>query len=491
VLYKTFPPLFNIFGMSDSLTQHLQVVTRFAPSPTGYLHIGGARTALFNYLYARHTGGKCLLRIEDTDKERSTPEAVEAIFKGLDWLGIHYDGEVVFQSNREERHCEIVRLLQSKGMAYACFMTPEETEAAREAARNNNHALRSPWRDQEPSQDQLKNPHVVRFRADMSDVLIVTDAVQGQVKFHTKDLDDLILLRSDGSPTYNLAVVVDDHDMGITHIIRGDDHLNNAARQAQIYEALDWDIPVFAHIPLIHGPDGAKLSKRHGAQAIGDYEGLGYLPEAMRNYLARLGWSHGDQEILSDQDLIDWFDIENINRAPSRLDFDKLNHVNAHWMRQAEPLRLLQLVWPHLVTQDQSLIDQPAHHEKALRTMILVLNRAKTLVELADNMLFALAGWPVEIDEKTRQSLGLESRERIQRLIDQLSMISDQSDHPIEFYEKFLKSFVESENIGFGKIGPVLRSILSKGCPAPDIATIFKSLGIKETIDRLQYGLRN
>jgi len=477
--------------MSESRTQHPQVVTRFAPSPTGYLHIGGARTALFNWLYARHTGGKFLLRIEDTDRERSTSEAVEAIFKGLDWLQLNHDGEVIYQASRESRHREVVRELQSNGMAYACFMSPDETEAARELARQNQNALRSPWRDLVPSEEQLKSPHVVRFRADMTETLIVTDAVQGQVSFQTKDLDDLILLRSDGTPTYNLAVVVDDHDMGITHIIRGDDHLNNAARQAQIYDAMGWTIPVFAHIPLIHGPDGAKLSKRHGAQAVGDYEGLGYLPEAMRNYLARLGWSHGNQEIISDEELIEWFEIENINRAPSRLDFDKLNHVNAHWLRRADPLRLIDLVWPHLLARDSSLTDQATHRHIALRTMVLVLSRAQTLIELADNMLFALAGWPVEIDEKTRLALSGETGERIQRLVLALEGIKDDCDHSVEFYEKFLKSFVESEGVGFGKIGPSLRSILSKGCLAPDIATMITSLGLKETIQRLQSGLRN
>ncbi len=254
-----------------------QVVTRFAPSPTGFLHIGGARTALFNWLYARHTGGKFLIRIEDTDRERSTPAAVDAIFEGLDWLGLQADGDILFQHTREERHKQAVAELVANGRAYACFMTAEETEAAREDARAAGHALRSPWRDKTPTPQQMAEPHVVRFKGPLDEPLLIDDSVQGEVRFNTKDMDDLILLRSDGTPTYNLAVVVDDHDMGITHVIRGDDHLNNAARQSLVYQAFGWDVPQFAHIPLIHGPDGAKLSKRHGAQAVGDYQDLGLL----------------------------------------------------------------------------------------------------------------------------------------------------------------------------------------------------------------------
>jgi len=259
------------------------VITRFAPSPTGYLHIGGARTALFNWLYARHTGGQFLIRIEDTDRERSTKAAVDAIFEGLDWLGLKADGEIVFQHANEGRHKAVVAELVARGHAYACFMTPEETEAARETARASGHALRSTWRDRTPTNAEMQAPHVIRFKGPLDTPLVIHDAVQGEVRFNTKDLDDLVLLRSDGTPTYNLAVVADDHDMGVTHVIRGDDHLNNAARQSLIYMAMGWDLPVFAHIPLIHGPDGAKLSKRHGAQAVGDYRQLGYLPEAMRS----------------------------------------------------------------------------------------------------------------------------------------------------------------------------------------------------------------
>lgn len=343
------------------------VVTRFAPSPTGYLHIGGARTALFNWLYAKHTGGKFLIRIEDTDRERSTRAAVDAIFEGLDWLGLKPDDTVVFQNAREKRHKQAVAELVAKGRAYACFMTQEETEIAREEAREAGHALRSTWRDRTPTEAELEQPHVIRFKGPLADALVVPDAVQGDVTFNTKDMDDLILLRTDGTPTYNLAVVVDDHDMGITHVIRGDDHLNNAARQSLIYMALDWTVPTFAHIPLIHGPDGAKLSKRHGAQAVGDYQGMGYLPEAMRNYLARLGWSHGDDEIFDDAQAIAWFDIADINRAPARLDFAKLGSVNAHWIRVADDQRLVDLVAAELIATGHA--ETPQTREILARTI--------------------------------------------------------------------------------------------------------------------------
>ncbi|HWU49155.1 MAG TPA: glutamate--tRNA ligase, partial [Asticcacaulis sp.] len=398
-----------------------QVVTRFAPSPTGFLHIGGARTALFNWLYARHTGGRFLIRIEDTDRARSTKEAVDAIFQGLDWLGLHGDGEVVFQHRREQRHKDVVAELLSSGRAYACFMSPEETEAAREQARANGHALRSPWRDRTPSAEDKQNPHVIRFKGPLNEPLIIRDAVQGEVAFNTKDMDDLILLRSDGAPTYNLAVVVDDHDMGVTHIIRGDDHLNNAARQSLIYQALDWPTPTFAHIPLIHGPDGAKLSKRHGAQAVGDYEDLGYLPEAMRNYLARLGWSHGDDEIFDDAQAISWFDIADINKAPARLDFAKLGSVNAHWIRVCDLSRLTRLVSQRL------RIDDAAQLEILTRTLPLVRERAQTLAQLGDLVQFALAKGPFAPDDKTKNLLTDETVTRLRRLHENVLLWTDWS----------------------------------------------------------------
>ncbi|MDC7674797.1 glutamate--tRNA ligase [Asticcacaulis sp. LKC15W] len=467
--------------MPDTKTS---VVTRFAPSPTGYLHIGGARTALFNWLYAKATGGRFLIRIEDTDKERSTQAAVDAIFKGLEWLGLTTDEDIVFQSGREQRHKDVVQALFEAGHAYACFMTPEETEAARETARAAGHALRSPWRDQIPTTDQLAAPHVIRFKGPLDEPLIINDAVQGQVKFNTKDMDDLILLRSDGTPTYNLAVVVDDHDMGITHVIRGDDHLNNAARQSLIYMAAGWNLPTFAHIPLIHGPDGAKLSKRHGAQAVGDYQDMGYLPEAMRNYLARLGWSHGDDEIFDDQQMIEWFDIKDINKAPARLDFDKLNHVNAHWIRQCAPERLTSLVEDDLNRREIAI--DTAQAEILERTLPLIVERALKITDFADLLAFALAKRPLQIDEKTKKLLTEETIGRLCRLHENLLPLSDWSTGSLEVT---LKNFVENEGVGFGKIGPALRGILSGGHPAPDISRILAALGKSESLDRLKDGL--
>lgn len=463
-----------------------QVITRFAPSPTGYLHIGGARTALFNWLFARHTGGKFLIRIEDTDRERSTKAAVDAIFEGLDWLGLKADGEIVFQHANEARHKAVVAELLAKGHAYACFMTPEETESAREEARAAGHALRSTWRDRTPTADDLARPHVVRFKGPLDEPLVINDAVQGEVRFNTKDLDDLVLLRSDGTPTYNLAVVADDHDMGVTHIIRGDDHLNNAARQSLIYLAMGWTLPVFAHIPLIHGPDGAKLSKRHGAQAVGDYQQLGYLPEAMRNYLARLGWSHGDDEIFDDAQAVEWFDIADINRAPARLDFAKLGFVNAHWIRQCDPERLADLVTADLAAKG-TVVDAAAR-DVLLRTLPLVKERAQTIPQLSDAVLFAIARGPFVFDDKTKNLLTEETTARLERLHKTVLTWTSWDNEVIDVE---LKKFVENEQVGFGKVGPVLRGVLSPGMAAPDISRLLASLGREESLIRLGGALFN
>ncbi len=463
-----------------------QVITRFAPSPTGYLHIGGARTALFNWLYAKHTGGRFLVRIEDTDRERSTKAAVDAIFEGLDWLGLKADGEIVFQHANEDRHKAVVAELLAKGHAYACFMTPEETEAVREEARAAGHALRSTWRDRTPTAEDLAKPHVVRFKGPLDEPLVINDAVQGEVRFNTKDLDDLVLLRSDGTPTYNLAVVADDHDMGVTHVIRGDDHLNNAARQSLIYLAMGWSLPVFAHIPLIHGPDGAKLSKRHGAQAVGDYQQLGYLPEAMRNYLARLGWSHGDDEIFDDAQAIDWFDIAGINRAPARLDFAKLGFVNAHWIRHCDPQRLADLVTADLEARGTSV--DAAARDVLLRTLPLVKERAQTIPQLSDAILFAIARGPFVFDDKTKNLLTEETVARLGRLH---KTVLTWTSWDNEVIDGELKKFVENEQVGFGKVGPVLRGILSPGMAAPDISRLFASLGREESLIRLGGALSN
>jgi len=463
-----------------------QVITRFAPSPTGYLHIGGARTALFNWLYARHTGGRFLIRIEDTDRERSTKAAVDAIFQGLDWLGLKADAEIVFQHAREARHKAVVAELVARGHAYACLMTPNQTEAAREAARAAGHALRSTWRDRAPSAEDLQKPHVVRFKGPLDEPLVIHDAVQGDVRFNTKDLDDLVLLRSDGTPTYNLAVVADDHDMGITHVVRGDDHLNNAARQSLIYMAMGWDVPVFGHIPLIHGPDGAKLSKRHGAQAVGDYQQLGYLPEAMRNYLARLGWAHGDDEIFDDEQAIAWFDLAGINRAPARLDFAKLGFVNAHWIRLCEPERLVDLVVADLASRGVAVDD--GMRAVLRRTLPLVKERAQTIPQLSDAVQFAIASGPFVFDDKTKNLLTEETVARLERL-HKTVLTWAAWDH--EALDIQLKKFVENEGVGFGKIGPVLRGVLSPAMPAPDISRLLASLGREESLTRLGGALFN
>lgn len=466
------------------MSESRPVVTRFAPSPTGYLHIGGARTALFNWLYARGRNGKFLVRVEDTDRERSTEAAVKAIFDGLAWLELFSDDEPVFQHTRADRHREAVDQLLESGAAYRCFMTPEEIEAAREQARAEGRALRSPWRNREPAVDDLSKPHVVRFRGRDDGEVSVSDEVQGEVRWPAKDLDDLVLLRSDGAPTYNLAVVVDDHDMGVTHVIRGDDHLNNAARQAQIYDALGWERPAFAHIPLIHGPDGAKLSKRHGAQAVHEYAEMGYLPEAMRNYLARLGWSHGDAELFSDAEAIAWFDLAGVNRAPSRLDFDKLAHVNAHWLRLADDDRLAKLALDAHLKAGLAL--QEGDESTLLRAIPFVKDRARTVLDLADQTAFVLKRRPLVLDEKTVGLLAGEAGPRLMRLRERLSLFQSWD---VFALEAEVKAFAADEEVGFGKIGPPLRGVLTGGVASPDIARTLAALGREESLARLDDAL--
>jgi glutamyl-tRNA synthetase len=460
------------------------VVTRFAPSPTGYLHIGGARTALFNWLYARHTGGTFLIRVEDTDRERSTPAAVDAIFEGLNWLGMTSDAPPVFQFQQADRHRAAVQQLLDKGGAYRCWMTVEELDAERTIARAEGRAIRSVWRDRDaPANDQ---PFVVRFKGPLAGETVVDDLVKGPVRFQNKELDDLVLLRSDGAPTYNLAVVVDDHDMGVTHVIRGDDHLNNAARQSLIYEALDFAKPAFAHIPLIHGPDGAKLSKRHGAQAVGDFADMGYLPEAMRNYLARLGWGHGDDEIFSDAQAIEWFDVKDVGSSPARLDWDKLNHINSHYIRLADTARLALLTAEaHRRLGADLRSDAIARLEDAIP---LVKEGAKTIPELAQLTLFALKTRPLNLEAKTQQLLTDETRERLQRLSEALSAAANWT---AEALDGELKTFAASEGIGLGKFGPALRGILSGGSTAPDLASTLAALGREESLGRLKDALFN
>lgn len=461
------------------------VVTRFAPSPTGYLHIGGARTALFNWLYAKGRGGKFLIRIEDTDRERSTDEAVKAIFDGLSWLELFGDEEPVFQFARADRHREVINELLATGHAYRDFLTADETTALRDQAKAEGRDFVSPWRDREPSVDDLTKPHTVRFRRPLDQAVVVEDAVQGTVRWESASLDDLVILRSDGAPTYNLAVVVDDHDMGVTHVIRGDDHLNNAARQSLIYDALGWTRPTFAHIPLIHGPDGAKLSKRHGAQAVHEYADMGYLPEAMRNYLARLGWAHGDDELFSDEQALAWFDLTGVNKAPARLDFDKLAHVNAHWLRLADDDRLAKLTLDAHLARGRTL--EPDDEERLLRAMPFVKDRAKTIPELADQTAFVLQARPLALNEKSAGLLQGESGQRISRLRERLALFQSWD---VFALEAELKAFSEEEGVGFGKIGPSMRAALTGGSASPDIARTLCALGRDESLGRLDDALQ-
>ena len=449
------------------------VVTRFAPSPTGSLHIGGARTALFNALYAKHTGGKMLLRIEDTDRERSTQENIQIILDGLAWLGVAWDEEPLLQHTRADRHREAAMELLAKGRAYRCWMTPDEVEADRAVARAEGRSVRSPWRDREDGDEAA--PHVIRFKAPREGVTVLADVVKGDISFDNNQLDDLILLRSDGAPTYNLAVVVDGHDMGVTHIIRGDDHVSNGARQSLIYQAMDWEVPVFAHIPLIHGPDGAKLSKRHGAQAVGEFADMGYLPEAMRNYLARLGWGHGDDELFSDEQAAAWFDIKDVVSSPARLDWDKLRFIDRHYIREADDARLVDLL---------NIAD--VAKARALAAIPLVKDGASTLVELKDLIAFALKHTDDLLDAKTAGLVAdPDTHGRLSRLRDRIAA----ADWTAAALEQAIRDFAAAEQVDIGKFGPALRGLMGKGAPAPDLASTLMALGREEALARWDFGL--
>ena len=463
------------------MTESRPVVTRFAPSPTGYLHIGGARTALFNWLYARGRGGKFLLRIEDTDRARSTPEATEAILKGLAWLGLDWDGEPVSQFARKDRHAEVAREMLANGTAYKCFSTPEEIEAFREAARAENRStlFQSPWRDADPA-TYPDAPYVIRLKAPRDGQTVVHDAVQGDVTFGNDQLDDMVLLRSDGTPTYMHAVVVDDHDMGVTHIIRGDDHLTNAARQIQIFAAMGWEIPVFAHIPLIHGPDGKKLSKRHGAVGLQEYASMGYPAAAMRNYLARLGWSHGDDELFDDAQALEWFDLPGIGKAPARLDFKKLEHVSGHHIAQMQDGALMQELDAFLAeTGAAPLTDiQRSRIESALSVLKA---KAKTLPALLEQAHFALIERPVQIEEKAAASLDSVSRGILSELTAALQNDSWNRDE----LEAAAKQIGESHGLGLGKVAAPLRAALAGRSSTPSVFDMMLALGREEALARL------
>ena len=460
--------------------QNPPVVTRFAPSPTGFLHIGGARTALFNALFARRQGGVFKLRIEDTDRKRSTQAAVDAIIDGLKWLGLDWDGEPVSQHARQARHLEAVQTLIERGGAFRCYCTSEETEVLREEAFREGRALRSPWRDRSPSDWPANALYTIRFRAPDTDVM-VEDAVQGSVRWAAKDFDDLVLVRADGAPTYNFAVVVDDHDMGVTHVIRGDDHLVNAGRQTQIYQAMGWSVPIFAHIPLIHGQDGAKLSKRHGALGVEAYRDMGYLPEGLRNYLLRLGWSKGDKELFTDAEMVDLFDLDGLGKAPSRLDFDKMAHVNAWHMKRADDARLSDLLWARLAGRDDLRRDDQAK-VWVTAAMSALKERASTLAELEDQVYFLLRRRPIEIDGKAAKALADDAPDRLRRL---RSLLADTTDWTETALAETLKRFAESEGVGFGKVGQPLRAALTGGAPAPDMGFVLAVLGREEVLGRL------
>lgn len=464
----------------NSQLQDKTIITRFAPSPTGFLHIGGARTALFNALFAKANGGQFKLRIEDTDRARSTDEAVEAIIDGLKWLGLDWDGDTVSQFERADRHREVVETLMAQGAAFKCFLTPEETDALREQAFAEGRALRSPWRDRDASEAPEGASYTIRFRAPDSDV-VLADEVQGEVRWAAKEFDDLILLRADGNPTYNLAVVVDDHDMGVTHIIRGDDHLVNAARQSQIYAALGWDLPVFAHIPLIHGPDGKKLSKRHGALGVEAYRDMGYLAEGLRNYLLRLGWAKGDQEYFTDQDMVEAFDLKGLGKAPARLDFDKMSSVNAWHMKRADDTALTESLWARLGTRDDLRMDDTS--KVWVSTAMAVLKeRAATLADLEDQTYFLLRPRPIEITGKPAKALKDEAKERLGRLAGVLKETPDWTEAALG---EVLNAFAEAEEVGFGKVGQPLRAALTGGAPAPDMSIVLAVLGREEVLGRL------
>ncbi|MDO5630411.1 MAG: glutamate--tRNA ligase [Paracoccus sp. (in: a-proteobacteria)] len=452
------------------------VVTRFAPSPTGYLHIGGARTALFNWLFARARGGQFLLRIEDTDRARSTPEATEAILKGLRWLGLDWDGEPLSQFARKDRHAEVARAMLDAGRAYKCFSTPEEIAAWREA--NPNQPFLSPWRDRTDHPDA---PHAIRLRAPREGQTVTHDAVQGDVTVQNQQLDDMILLRSDGTPTYMLAVVVDDHDMGVTHIIRGDDHLTNTARQIQIYEAMGWDLPVFAHIPLIHGEDGKKLSKRHGAVGLHEFAALGYPPAAMRNYLARLGWSHGDDELFTDAQARDWFDLSGIGRAPARLDFKKLEHVSGWHIGQMDDAALMAALDDFIAeTGGEALTG--VHRARVQAALPVLKEKARTLPALLEQARFALIDRPVIPDEKASNTLDSVSRGMLKTLTAAVQHGSwNRSD-----LEEAAKALAEESGIGLGKIAAPLRAALAGRTSTPSVFDMMIALGRDETVARLR-----
>jgi glutamyl-tRNA synthetase len=466
----------------------MTVVARFAPSPTGFLHIGGARTALFNWLFARGRGGKMLLRIEDTDRERSTQAAIDAILDGLKWLGIDWDGDSIYQFARAARHREVVEQLLAAGHAYRCYASPDELAQMREAARREGRSklYDGRWRDRDPAEAPPGVKPAIRLKAPLIGETVIEDQVQGRVVWQNENLDDLVLLRSDGTPTYMLAVVVDDHDMAVSHIIRGDDHLTNAARQKQIYDALGWAVPVMAHIPLIHGPDGSKLSKRHGALGVDAYRAMGYLPAALRNYLVRLGWSHGDQEIFSTEEMIAAFDLPQIGRAPARFDFAKLESLNGHYIRQsgdAELLAAIDQLLPHLPDgADLAARMTPQLRQQWLAAMPSLKERAKTLLDLIDGARFLLSDRPIPLDDKATALLTPDARTLLAEVAAELTAVEPWT---AENTEQAVRTFAERKGAKLGAVAQPLRAALTGRTTSPGIFEVLTVLGKADSLARL------
>lgn len=465
------------------MSSNLQnVVTRFAPSPTGFLHIGGARTALFNWLFAKRHGGRFLLRIEDTDRKRSTDEAIEAIIQGMKWLGLDWDGDAVSQFSRADRHAEVAQDLLARGHAYKCFASPEEIQAAREQARSDGrNFLGDLWRDRDPSEGG-DTPYSIRMKMPRDGKSTIDDDVQGSVTQPNNNLDDMILLRSDGTPTYMLSVVVDDHDMGISHVIRGDDHLNNAFKQLQIYNALDWDVPSFSHIPLIHGPDGKKLSKRHGALGVEAYEEMGFLAEAMRNYLLRLGWSHGDDEIISTEQAADWFNLAGISKGPARFDFDKLDSLNSHYIKESDNSGLVAAISPALEAELKRAISA-SERERLLLAMTSMKDRAKRLPDFVESAYLFCDVRPLSMSDKAQAQLNDANVETLQKLLASFDQVKTWSRENIK---EAIANFCEAEGLKMGKVMQPLRMAVTGGRPSGDLAEILEILGSEETILRVK-----
>ncbi len=454
-----------------------KVVTRFAPSPTGYLHIGGARTALFCWLYAQKTGGEFRLRIEDTDRERSTPEATQAILDGMEWLGLQHEGAIVYQSRNMDDHVAAAQELLSSGNAYRCYCTPEELDDIREKSRADGKALRSPWRNGDAA-EPAGAPFAIRFKVPEGETTI-SDQVQGEINWQNDQFDDLVLLRADGTPTYMLAVVVDDHNMDVTHVIRGDDHLINAGRQTQIYQALGWKVPEWAHLPLIHGPDGKKLSKRHGAQAVTDFRDMGYSAEGLRNYLLKLGWSVDDQEVYSDKQAVDAFTLGGINKSPARLDFDKMDHINGEHFKTMGNESLLSGL--------SAFLPDGADITKISGAMESLKTRSKNYKDMAAKCAYLLLSRPLEITGKAAKPLRRDdAKDHLTALLPRFEDLGDWSGTAIH---RVLKNYAEEKDIGFGKFGQPLRAALTAGHPSPDLSDVLLFLGKDEVIGRLQDAL--